>query len=89
MQSYLKGRRPTNEEFDEAFSQLWFTNEDTSDKKRIQYVLRRLYVHENPKTVTDFNLTTIEHLKPQEAGGDSVGQIGNLILVSEGLAIGN
>lgn len=85
MKTYLKGRRPTDEEFDEGFRQLWFTNEDASDKKRVQYVLRRLYVHENPKAATDFNLTTIEHLKPQEAGGENVGQIGNLILVSEDL----
>ena len=83
--SELRGRRPTNDEFDAAFAALEFTDQVTADKKKIQYVLRRFHEHHAPKAAVDYSKMTIEHLASQSAGGDRVGQIGNLIFVSETL----
>jgi Protein of unknown function DUF262/Protein of unknown function (DUF1524) len=87
----LKSRRPSDDEFDAAFSDLWFTDDYTADKKQIQYVLRRVYEHQAPKAVVDFDKFTIEHLVPQSGKGDELGKLGNLIYVSETLnsALGN
>jgi uncharacterized protein with ParB-like and HNH nuclease domain len=81
----LKARRPSAAEFDEAFGELWFTDNYTSEKRVIQYALARIYEHESPKTAVDFSHMTIEHLDPQPNGSNERGSIGNLILVTEAL----
>jgi hypothetical protein len=81
----LKARRPTSAEFDEAFGSLRFTDSYTSEKRVIQYVLARIYMHESPQAAIDFSHMTIEHLEPQASGSQEVGSIGNLILVTEAL----
>jgi hypothetical protein len=81
----LKDRRPGDEEFDIAFKALAFTDDLTVDKKKIQYVLRRFHEFNEPKAPVDFSLMTIEHLTAQSSGDDYVGQLGNLIYVSETL----
>lgn len=81
----LRARRPSAAEWDEAFAALWFTDNYTSEKKVIQYALRRIYQHESPTAAVDFSHMTIEHLEPQAGGSDAVGLIGNLILVTESL----
>ena len=81
----LRKKRPTNAEFDEAFSDLWFTNDATADKKVVQYVLRRFYRHAKPTTAVDFSKMTIEHLGPQSSASSYAGRLGNLIIVTEKL----
>jgi hypothetical protein len=81
----LKAKRPTDPEFDEAFGELWYTDQVTADKRVIQYVLRRFYQHADPKTAIDFSSMTIEHLAPQSDGSEKVGKLGNLIYVTETL----
>lgn len=81
----LKARRPTDEEFDLAFKALAFTDDVTADKKRIKYVLRRFHEFNEPKAPVDFTGMTIEHLTPQSSGAAHIGQVGNLIYVSETL----
>jgi hypothetical protein len=83
----LDKRRPDRDQFILAFKERFlFTNGYTRDKKLVQYVLRRLLQHANPTTgLADL---TIEHLMPQDqiAAGvavETVGSIGNLLLVSE------
>lgn len=87
----LARRRPTSAEFDEAFTSLRFTNDFTSDKRVIFYILRRMYLYENRDTAADFDKMTIEHMLPQSLGSPAVGHIGNLLLVSKSLnaALGN
>jgi len=80
----LRGRHPSDLEFDEAFGELWLTNSKTSDKKVIQYVLRRFHQHDVGGGV-DFDEMTIEHLASQRDNGRRAGEIGNLILVNSKL----
>jgi hypothetical protein len=81
----LAGRRPNDDEFDAAFTELSFTDDYTADKRQIQYVLRRFYEHHAPKAVVDFEKFTIEHVAPQSSAGEELGRLGNLIYVSETL----
>jgi Protein of unknown function DUF262/Protein of unknown function (DUF1524) len=81
----LKKKRPTAAELDEAFGELRFTDDYTSEKKVVQYTLERMYKHASPKAAIDFSHMTIEHLASQSAGGTKAGRIGNLIYVSEAL----
>jgi uncharacterized protein DUF1524 len=81
----LDGKRPTDEEFDAAFAALEFTEDFTADKRKIQYVLRRFYEFEAGSMPVNYQKMTIEHLVPQSKGGERVGELGNLIYVSETL----
>lgn len=83
--SDLKDRRPTDQEFDLAFTTLSFTDDVTADKKKVKYVLRRFHEFNEPKAPVDFTMMTIEHLTPQSSGASHIGLIGNLIYVSETL----
>lgn len=83
----LEKRRPDRDQFVLAFKErFFFTNDHTRDKKLVQYVLSRFLLHANPTTgLIDL---TIEHLMPQDQIGagmavETVGSIGNLLLVSE------
>ena len=85
----LENRRPDRDQFILAFKERFlFTNDYTRDKKLVQYVLRCLLQHANPTTgLADL---TIEHLMPQDqiaagVAAETVGSIGNLLLVSEKL----
>jgi hypothetical protein len=81
----LRSKRPTDAEFDEAFGELWLDDDYTSDRKVVRYVLARMYEHHQPRTALDLARMTVEHLAPQADGSERVGEMGNLILVSEGL----
>jgi hypothetical protein len=67
-----------------------FTDTVTKQKKLVKYVLVRLELQRTKAATVDYDLMTIEHLAPQSLIGqgydDSViGQIGNLLLVSDDL----
>jgi hypothetical protein len=81
----LRLKRPTATEFDEAFGELRFTDDYTSEKRLVQYILERFYKHACPKAAIDFSHMTIEHLAPQSVKSKHAGDIGNLIYVSETL----
>lgn len=83
----LRPKRPLPAEFDEAFADLWFTNDRPGDKKVVQYALRRIYRHESPQgaAAVDFSKMTIEHLSAQSGKVKNAGRIGNLIYVTEAL----
>lgn len=81
----LRPKRPAPVEFDEAFGELRFTDDYTSEKKVVQYVLERMYKDASAKAAVDFSHMTIEHLAPQSAKGEQAGKVGNLIYVSETL----
>lgn len=82
-------RRPDREQFLLSFEErFYFTNEYTRDSKLVRYVLQCFLRHTNPGAATD-NLT-IEHIMAQRmlAKGESfetVGSLGNLLMVSEAL----
>lgn len=87
IQRKLHERRPERDQFILSFMErFYYTNEYTKDSKLVRYVLTSLLREYQPSTGTE-NLT-IEHLMPQSrlAQGESfetVGSIGNLLLVSE------
>lgn len=82
-------RRPDREQFILSFEErFYFTNDFTRDSKLVRYVLENFLRHSHPTTSTDH--LTIEHIMPQRAireGEDfeTVGALGNLLLVSDPL----
>jgi hypothetical protein len=87
----LGKRRPDRVEFDAYFPKKIFTKSHSKDKRVIKYILGGLHQHFNKAAVFDYDQMTIEHLLPQselEKDGiddETVGQIGNLILVPQEL----
>ena len=86
----MRSKLPTLEEFVINFSNLKFTNEFTKHKKIIQYTLSKYdnYFNANGSTV-HYERMTIEHFLSQNPPkkllnhDETVGMIGNLILVDE------
>jgi hypothetical protein len=81
----LRAKRPADAEFDEAFTALWLTDDYTSERKAVRYVLARTYEHHQPATALDLSRMTVEHLSSQGDGSDRAGELGNLVFVNEGL----
>ena len=87
----LRERIPSLEEVKALFPQIVFTDAITKQKRLVKYILSEFRKSQSPGISIDYDAMTIEHLVPQsEIGvGDFyetvVGQLGNLILVSEEL----
>lgn len=87
----LRDRVPKIEEFKALFPSLVFTDNITKQKKLVKYVLIGLDRRQPSATVVDYDQMTIEHLAPQSLIGQPgydealIGQLGNLILLSEEL----
>jgi hypothetical protein len=90
----MREKLPTIDEFLAGFKKLKFTNEFTRHKKLIHYTLSKIDAHYSSHgLVVDYEHMTIEHIYAQNpkrkptASDIPIGQIGNLILVSEKLNI--
>ena len=89
LKNELKKRIPSYEEFEANFKEIIFTNEISTQKKLVQYILAKLHSHHQPDIPIDYEKMTIEHLLPQKpllgqvVPAEIIGQIGNLILLSE------
>lgn len=87
----LRDRIPSIEEFKALFPNVIFTDNVTKQKKLVKYVLVCLHRQGTNSVIVDYEQMTIEHLAPQSLIGSSshddalIGQIGNLLLVSEDL----
>jgi len=85
----LKEREVAALEFEAGFAeQAVYTKKLSSQKALVQYILRRVSIHENQPSIGHSDELTIEHLLPQASISDedaerTVGQIGNLILVDQ------
>lgn len=82
---------PSYEVFESAFMKITYTQEQDSDKKLVQYILKQYeeYCFSNPEfEATSF---TIEHILPESTHEEYVGYIGNLLPLGERLnsSIGN
>ena len=83
------GQIPSIEEFKALFPLIIVTDNVTKQKKLVKYVLVGIERQGTSAAVLDYEQMTIEHLAPQsligQPGYDDVviGQIGNLLLVSE------
>lgn len=91
LQQKLRDRVPTKDEFTARFKTLVYTDNFTKQRKLIRYILTSLNEHVASPSPVDYEQMTIEHLVPQSqigtAGLDdaAIGQIGNLLLISEDL----
>jgi hypothetical protein len=86
LKTKLQMREPPSSEFNAGFEQIVFTNSLSSQKPLVQYILRKVSLHEGQPTIGDTDDLTIEHLLPQAKQGKVaderiIGQMGNLILV--------
>ena len=87
----LRDRIPSIEEFKALFPIIVFTDNVTKQKKLVRYVLVGLERHSRNAAAVDYDQMTIEHLAPQSLIGQPgyddmlIGQLGNLILVTEEL----
>lgn len=87
----LRDRVPSADEFKALFPAVVYTDNVTKQKKLAKYILVGLASQKSSSTVTDYDQMTIEHLAPQSLIGTMdftdavIGQVGNLLLVSEGI----
>jgi len=87
----LRDRKPTPDEFMAAFKTIRFTEVDQSQRRLVKYILSRLDGAHDEGAAIDYERMTIEHIAPQNptsAAGppvspEHVGQMGNLLLVTE------
>ena len=89
LKSELKKRIPSYQEFEANFDEIIYTNENTSQKKLVQYILAKIHDYHQPEIPIDYEQMTIEHLFPQNPSNsyplpsETVGKIGNLILLTQ------
>jgi uncharacterized protein with ParB-like and HNH nuclease domain len=87
----LKKRVPSYQEFEINFKEIKYSNDYTKQKRLVKYILRRVHEYHNKGVAVDYDRMTIEHITPQGefATGsidyEHIAQLGNLILVPEGL----
>jgi hypothetical protein len=84
----LRDRVPSIEEVKALFPEIVYTEQLSKLRGLVKYILSALQNEKHSGTVIDFEQMTIEHLVPQsqigsEIGELVIGQLGNLILVSQ------
>jgi hypothetical protein len=91
LKAKLRERVPSEKEVQALFPEILYTENITKQRNLVKYALVGL-ANENTKGVSiNFDQLTIEHLAPQSSIGKEnfsdhdIGQLGNLILVSEDL----
>lgn len=91
LKSKLRDRVPSLEEVKALFPEIVYTDNITKARSLVKYILARFDRQLSPSVTIDYDSMTIEHLVSQSQIGtdglteDIVGQLGNLILVSEDL----
>jgi hypothetical protein len=87
----LRDRVPSIDEVKALFQEILYTDGLTKQRGLVRYILSGLEKDGRTGTIVDWEKMTIEHLVPQEKIGNGefsegiVGQLGNLILVSQEL----
>lgn len=84
--SKLRYREAPASEFDAGFEQIIYTKLHSSQKSLVQYILKKVAMHEGQPFIGETDDLTIEHLLSQSAARNgakdsTIGQLGNLILV--------
>jgi len=82
----LRDREVAESEFHVGFEQIVYTKKHSSQKSLVQYILKKVAIHQNQPFIGESDDLTIEHLLPQSAAKSQkeellVGQIGNLMLI--------
>lgn len=87
----LRARVPSLDQIKAAFPEITYTDNITRQRKLVKYILVGLHQPSPSADPVDYEQMTIEHLAPQSLIGHdgfdeaTIGQIGNLILVSSEL----
>jgi hypothetical protein len=88
LKTMLRKRVPSLDEFKALFMEILYTDRITKARGLVKYILTAFHKETEKTQTIDYNTMTIEHLVPQSRIGhdgfteQTVGQIGNLILVS-------
>ncbi len=82
----LRDREVPSSEFHVGFEQVIYTKKHSSQKSLVQYILKKVALHQNQPFVGESDDLTIEHFLPQSAAKSDhdefvIGQIGNLMLI--------
>jgi uncharacterized protein with ParB-like and HNH nuclease domain len=89
MRDKLRERVPSEAEFVALFPELIYTNKVSKQRALVKYVLVEFAKHDKMALPADYDDLTIEHIAPQSIVNDAewthetVGQLGNLILVTD------
>ncbi|WP_394217558.1 DUF262 domain-containing protein [Halobacillus trueperi] len=82
----LRKKIPLQQEFVADFGKLWFTNEETKDKKLIQYIFFNIERHIRQTNEVIPGENSLDHLNPQSNESlPEVGRMGNLLMVGKDL----
>ena len=90
LKTMLRKRVPSLDEFKALFMEILYTDRITKARGLVKYILTAFHKEIMKTQTIDYTTMTIEHLVPQSRIGQdgfteqTVGQIGNLILVSGG-----
>lgn len=84
--SKLRDRKSPDSEFDAGFEQIIYTKLHSGQKSLVQYILKKVAMHEGQPYIGETDDLTIEHLLAQSTAKNgtremTIGQIGNLLLV--------
>ncbi|MFH1656724.1 MAG: DUF262 domain-containing HNH endonuclease family protein [Candidatus Nealsonbacteria bacterium] len=85
----FRDRIPSLKEFNALFPEVVYTQNQTKQRGLIKYILSRVDKHTRKNATIDYEQMTIEHILPQDKIGsngltdETIGQIGNLVLVTE------
>ena len=79
----LADKLPPYDEYEDKFFKLYFTQDEDSDKKIVQYILRKYEEFCNPNSEVEVVQFTIEHILSESAGEKCVGYIGNMLILGE------
>ncbi|WP_068784516.1 DUF262 domain-containing protein [Paenibacillus phocaensis] len=77
--NYFKSNIPAYNEFQSGFLKLYYTKTYTTDKKIIQYILKKFEDDFYSTEELTTNIISIEHIMNESDGIDEVGLIGNLL----------
>jgi Protein of unknown function DUF262/Protein of unknown function (DUF1524) len=78
-------RLPADETFIAEFMHMRYSEQETGQKRLVQYTLRKLHDFERPGFALDHSKCNIEHLSSQAVGEEWMPHIGNLLWVDESL----
>lgn len=86
----FKRRLPKYQEFEANFTEIIFTDEQTKQKRLVQYLLAKIDSQNSSGLPVDYEQMTLEHIAPQKPKDGSepseyMGTLGNLLLVNSKL----
>lgn len=84
MKKDFNEKLPGYKAFSEGFNKLWYTNNNDTDKKLIQYIIRKIERYYQDTDELRTNKISLEHIHPQKSAlyKNDIGKIGNLLPIA-------